>query len=308
MSKNFIIGVDLGGTNLKIGLLDLKYKILDRLTLNTVSFKKKNSLIKAILDSIDTILKRNKLSIKKVIGVGLGLPGPIDIEKGIVHFFPNIPGWRKVRIKNILYNKLKVAVFVDNDARVMSLAESRLGKARRFNNVICLTLGTGVGGSVIINRDIYRGTDYAAGEIGHVPISVDGPKCKCGGKACLEAYIGNARILKEARRVFGRKISLEELSQLAKKRNKLALKIWDKTGKRLGAALCGVINLLNPDAIVIGGGIANAGKILFDKVKGVVKQQAMSVQARRVKILKANFGNEAGLIGAAILVKEGLGV
>ncbi len=306
MAKEFIAGIDLGGTNLKIALLDLKYRIKHKEVLNTQRFNKKEVLISAIVDSVDKILKDNNLSRKSLLGVGLGLPGPIDYEKGIVHFFPNIPGWKEVKLKTILARKLRLPVFVDNDAKVMCLAEHKLGAARGSTNAICITLGTGVGGGVIINGKLYRGLSNAAGEIGHMPINEKGHQCNCGGRACLESYIGNNRILVEARKIFGHGITLEKLSYLANKQNRRAKGIWLKVAERLSVTLVGVVNLLNPDCIVIGGGVAGAGKILFDNIRKIIARQAMSVQARHVKVFKAKLGNNAGLIGAAILVKEGI--
>ena len=306
MAKEFIAGIDLGGTNLKIALLDLRYRIRYKEVLNTQRFTRKEVLISAIVDSVDKILKDNNLSRKNLLGVGLGLPGPIDYEKGIVHFFPNIPGWKEVKLKNILERKLRLPVFVDNDAKVMSLAEHKLGAAKGSTNAVCITLGTGVGGGVIINGKLYRGLSNAAGEIGHMPINENGPRCNCRGYACLESYIGNNRILREARKIFGSSITLEKLSYLAKKQNRNAKAIWLKVAERLSVTLVGVVNLLNPDCIVIGGGVAGAGKILFDNIKKIIARRAMSVQAKHVKVFKAKLGNSAGLIGAAILVKEGM--
>lgn len=306
MAKEFIAAIDLGGTNLKIALLDLKYKIKHREVLGTQRFTRKEELISAIIDSIDNILKGHKLSRKNLLGIGLGLPGPIDYQKGIVHFFPNIPGWKEVNLKIILKQRLKLPVFLDNDAKVMALAEYKLGAAKGFKNVVCLTIGTGVGGGIIVDGNIYRGRDNAGGEIGHLPINEKGPKCNCGGIACLEAYIGNKRIISQAKKIFRRNISLEELSLLAKRHNKEALALWLKVGFHLGRALVATINLLNPECIVIGGGIAGAGKILFDNLRKIITAQAMSVQAGQLKIFKAKLGNDAGLIGAAIMVMEGL--
>lgn len=306
MAKEFIVGIDLGGTNLKIALLDLKLRIRHKEVLDTQRFNKKEGLISAIVDSVDKILKDNKLSRKNLLGIGLGLPGPIDYERGVVHFLPNIVGWKEVNLKSILERKLRLPVFVDNDAKLMSLAEYKLGAAKGYSNAVCITLGTGVGAGIIINGNLYRGFCNASGEIGHMPINEKGPRCNCGGHACLEAYVGNKRILKEARRMFRRDISLEELSCLARRQNRGAQTIWGKVAGRLAVALVGAVNLLNPDCIVIGGGVAKAGRILFDKVKKVISSQAMSVQARHVKVSKAKLGNNAGLIGAAILVKEGM--
>lgn len=304
MARQFIVGLDLGGTNLKIALLDLKYKIIDKNILSTQRFVKKEGLIWAIVYSVNKIIENNGLSRVNILGVGIGLPGPIDVKHGIVHFFPNIPGWKEVNLKGILKRRLELPIFLDNDAKLMALAEYKLGSAKGLKNVVCLTLGTGVGGGVVIDGKLYRGLDNASGEIGHIPIGEKGPRCNCGGIACLEAYIGNNRIIREAKRLFKRRISLEELSKLAKNKNKKALRIWSKVATQLGIALAGVVNLLNPDGIVIGGGVANAGKILFDEVKKLIRRRAMSVQARHLKVFKAKLGSDAGLIGAAIFVKQ----
>lgn len=305
MKRNFIIAIDLGGTNLKIGLLDLEYNIKQKNILTTKRFSKKENLILAIVNSVNQIIFENSLSKSQILGLGLGLPGPVDQKSGIVHFFPNIPGWKEVNLKQILRKSLKLPIALDNDAKIMCLAEHKLGAACGFQNALCLTLGTGVGGGLIIEGKLYRGANNASAEIGHIPINENGPRCNCTGIACLEAYIGNNSIIKEARKIFKRAISLEELSELAKEGNKQALNIWLQVGRRLGIALAGVVNLLNLDAIIIGGGISNAGKILFDSVRKTIHKRAMSVQAHHVKILKAKLGTDAGLIGAAILVKEG---
>ena len=306
MTNKFIVSVDLGGTNLRIALLNAKYKIRYKEAFSTRRLRKKEDLIAAIIKSVNKILTARKLHKTDILGMGLGLPGPIDVKRGIVHFFPNIPGWKEVNLKKILEKKLRLPVFLDNDANLAALAEYRLGAAKDTENAVCITLGTGVGGGLIINGGLYRGLSFAAGEIGHLPINEKGPQCKCGGIACLETYIGNERIMKEAQRLFKRNISLEVLSLMAKKRNPKALSVWSGVARRLGIALTGVVNLLNPDCIVIGGGVAGAGKVLFDKVKETIAKQAMAVQAKQVKVLKAKLGNDAGLIGAAILVKEGI--
>jgi len=307
MPNKFIIGIDLGGTNLKIALLDLKYRIKDKTVLSTKKFIKKESLICAILDSVNNIIENNKLKRINILGIGLGLPGPIDTTRGIVHFFPNIAGWKKVNLKSILKKKLRLPVFLDNDAKLMCLAEYKLGAAKGARQAVCLTLGTGVGAGIIINEKLYRGSSNAAGEIGHIPLNERGPRCNCGREACLEAYIGNNRILKEAKRLFGRNLSLEELSSLAKKHNKKAITIWLSVARRLGIVLSGVVNLLNPDCIVIGGGMAGAGRVLLDNIRKVILERAMSVQARHVRVFTSKLGSDAGLIGAAILVREGVG-
>jgi len=299
----YIIGIDLGGTNLKLGLFDFRLKIKDKLILTTPRLNK-GQLIAVITDSLKKLLVKNRLAKKNIAGVGLGLPGPIDSQRGIVHFFPNIPGWKKVPLKTILKNKLGLPVYIDNDVNLMAVAEHEFGAAKKFQNVVCLTLGTGIGGGIIIQGRLYRGSSYAAGEIGHIPINEIGPRCNCKGMACIESYIGNQRILNQARRLFQRAVSLEELSRLAKKKNKMAVGIWQEAGRKLGIALTGVINLLDPDCIIIGGGVANAGRVLFASIKNTIKKRTMFPQVSCVKIFQARLGEDAGMLGAAILAKE----
>ena len=306
MPAKFIIGIDLGGTNLKAALLDLECKVFFKKVISTREFHQKENLIRAIVKTVNSCIEENGLRKADCLGIGLGLPGPIDVERGMVHFFPNIPGWKDVRLKGMLEKKLGMRVVLDNDANLMALAEFKLGAAKGLRNCVCVTLGTGVGGGIIIDGRLYRGSSFAAGEVGHIPINEKGPACNCGGKACLESYIGNDKILSSARRSFGKSMTLEILSALANAGNKKAKGIWLAAARRLGICLSGVINILNPDCIVIGGGVANAGKVLFDEVRAQVRQRAMPVQAHTVKIIKAMLGDDAGLIGAGLLAKENL--
>jgi glucokinase len=306
MAKKFIIAIDLGGTNLKCALLDSSLRIRARSYFSTKSFDNRQRLIGGIVDCVNSFVLKLSLSKSSILGAGIGLPGPADTFRGIVHFLPNIPGWKEVRLKRILEQETKLTVFIDNDAKLMALAEHKEGSAKGYGNVLCLTLGTGVGGGLIIANSLYRGMDNAAGEVGHLPLNEDGPICGCGSRACLEAYVGNAKIIKDARKLFGSKITLEEVSRLAQSKDSEAIRFWNGVGKRLGLALSGVVNLLNLDAIVIGGGVSYAGEVLFKGVKATILARAMSVQAKRVKILKARLGNDAGIIGAGYLVKERL--
>jgi len=306
MKQKFIIAIDLGGTNLKIAILDLKYRVITKEVLSTSGFRGKNKLILVILRSVKGIIASCGLTAKDILGLGIGVPGPVDYQNGIVHFLPNIPGWKEIKLRDTLKARLRLPIFLDNDAKLMALAEYKLGKARGFRNALCITLGTGVGAGIIIDGQLFRAANNAAGEIGHLPINEKGPRCNCGGTACLEAYIGNNRIKAQAKKIFRRNISLEELSSLAKKNNHKALNIWRSVGTHLGVALSGVVNLLNLDAIIIGGGVANAGSILFKQIKNTIKERSMSVQAGHVKVFKAKLGKDAGLFGAAVLVREGL--
>jgi len=307
MTKRFIIAIDLGGTNLKCALLNNALKIKAKSLFSTKSFNSKQRLTGGIIDSINNFIFKLDLPRSSILGVGIGLPGPVDPFKGVVHFLPNIPGWKEVGLKNILEREIKLPVFIDNDAKLMALAEHKTGSAKGYNNVLCMTLGTGVGGGLIINNTLYRGPDNAAGEVGHLPLNEHGPVCGCGSQGCLEAYVGNARIIKDARKIFGPKITLEEVTRLAQGENSKAIKFWGQVGEKIGLALSGIVNLLNLDAVVIGGGVSCAGKVLFSGIKQTILVRAMSVQAKRVKVFKAKLGNDAGIIGAGYLARERLG-
>jgi len=303
---HYIIGIDLGGTNLRVGLFDEKLQLKKKYIFSTKSFKDKEALIGAIIDSTKAILHKNALKLSQIWGVGLGLPGPVNYQKQIVHFFPNIKGWRNVYLGDILKEALGLEIFIDNDANLVCLAETFLGIAKGYHNVVGVTLGTGVGGGLVLEGKIYRGTDFVAGEIGHIPLNEKGPLCNCTGRACLESYIGSAKIMQEAKKVFKKEVSLEQLSMLAKKGNPKAIKIWQRVGERLGIVLSGVANLLNPQAVVIAGGVSKAGRWLFEGIRKTIRERAMPVAARRVKILKSYFKDDAGITGAALLVKMGV--
>ena len=303
MDKKYSAGIDLGATNIKAGLI-LGNKILVKKVVPTADFPSREKLINALCEQINQLLKQTGVSKNNLAGIGIGVPGPVDSIRGIVRYFPNIKGWHNVALKQILQKKTGLPVFIDNDANLMTLAEGRLGAAKGKKNVIGITLGTGVGGGILVNGCLYRGSSLSAGEIGHMPINERGPSCACGGKACLERYVGNKYILEKARKAFGNNITLEELSSLANRGNNQAIKIWRDTAGHLAVCLSGVVNFFNPEAIVIGGGVASCGKILFEAIKQGIKERAMPTQARIVQVLKAKLGNDAGMLGAALLVNQ----
>lgn len=305
MTKDYCVGVDLGATNIKIGLLRQK-KLVSKRVLPTKVFSSQKKLIEGICREIRKCVSGAGMRLKDISGIGIGLPGPVDSEEGIVHFFPNIKGWHKVRLREIMRDKMRLPVAIDNDANVMTLAEARIGAAKGKRNVVGLTLGTGVGGGIIVDGKLYRGSSLVAGEIGHIPLNERGPRCNCGGKACLERYIGNRYLLENARRASGSGVTLEGLSRLANRGNRKAIAVWKEMAGHLGVALSGIINFFNPDTVVIGGGVANAGGIILDRVRIVVKERAMPTQAKTVKIVKARLGSDAGMIGAGILLQEEL--
>ncbi len=312
--KKVAIGVDIGGSSVKLGAVSPAGKIILRDSFLTVHGREK--LLKVLLGRILDLKRQAERRKLKVVGVGVGAPGPIDIGKGLVYFFPNIPGWKNVPLKKQLERQLALPVRLDNDANVMAFAEFYYGAGRGATNLIALTLGTGVGGGLVINGKLFRGPRFSAAEIGHLAVNERGPRCSCGSRGCLETYVGSGYFIKEVRRRLrsGRKSILRKwirqkkilspflVTQAAKQGDRFSKEIWRETGEHLGTALAGLVNLLNPDTIVLGGGIAQNGRLLFDAVTRTIRKKAFPIASRSVKVVPAALGVDAGVIGAASLI------
>ena len=302
--KKYVIGVDVGGTNIKLGLVHPRGYVIARSHFPTKPLGSlKTKLIAVLAAEIKQIITSQGLKAKDVAGIGIGLPGLIDYTQGIVRFLPNISGWKNVPLKTILQKKLNLSVFVDNDVKLITLAEWKLGAGRGVNNLVCLTLGTGVGSGLILNNRLYRGAANAAGELGHMPLNEHGPACNCGGLGCFETYVGNQRLFALASHMMHKPhMTTQKMFALANQRHPQALRFWHEAATRIGNGLIGIVNLLNPELIIIGGGVSNNEKFLFPTIKAVIKKRAMSLQASLVRIQRAQLGDDAGIIGAQVLV------
>jgi glucokinase len=302
--KKYVVGVDVGGTNIKLGLVHPRGFVIARSHFPTKPFSSsKKKLIGVLAREIEKIISSEGLKHKDIAGIGIGLPGLIDYDRGVVLFLPNIPGWKNVPLKSILEKKLKLPVFVENDVKLITLAEWRFGAGKGVKNLICMTLGTGVGSGLILDNRLYRGAANAAGELGHVPLNEKGPACNCGGFGCFERYVGNKALFILAGQIMNKPdMTTQKMFALAEKGQTKALKFWREAATHIGNGLVGVVNLLNPELIVIGGGVSNNEKYLFPTIKEVVKKRAMSLQGSIVQIKRAKFGDDAGIIGAQVLV------
>ena len=312
----FAIGIDLGGTYTKLALVDTNGRVSHRSKLSTTAYGTRAGLVGAIVAEVRAMLWKASLSPKKVLGVGIGVPGIVDFRRGHVYYLTNVPGWKDTPLKKMLEAKLSLPVLVDNDVNLMALGESRFGAGKGAENLVCITLGTGVGGGIIIGGDLYRGSSFSAGEVGHMPLKEEGLPCGCGSYGCLERYVGNRYIVNELKAKIRRgsptiikklvngdlsALTPEVISKAAQKRDRLSIDFWDTVGERIGVTLAGIVNLLNPERIIIGGGVADAGEFLFKSIRKTVNERALPVPGKAVKILKAKLGNDAGIIGAAAL-------
>ena len=300
----YSIGVDVGGTNIKFGLVNARGVIVVRTRLATkalISSRKK--MMAAIIDKIQELMAAKRLTRKNVRGIGFGFPGLVDPKQGKVIFLPNIPGWKNVPLRNLIEKSLKIPVFLDNDVNLITLGEWRYGAGRGVKNLICVTLGTGVGAGLILDSTLYRGEGFVAGEIGHMPLNEKGPKCSCGGEACFERYVGNKETLRLAKARFKKSdLALEGVYALGVKGNVSAIKFWEDFAARVGRGLVGAVNLLNPRLIILGGGVSNSYRLISKTILKTIKARSMKVQGRMIKIARAKLGDDAGIIGAHVLV------
>ncbi len=304
--KNFVIGVDVGGTNVKLGIVNASGKVLARSAFPTNGFiQSPEMLIDAICEAVLGILARENISRGDTRGVGVGLPGLIDVSKGVVRVLPNIPGWADVPLKRIMQKKLGLTVQLENDVNMITLGEWEYGAGKGIEDILCITLGTGVGAGLVLNNRIYRGPGFAAGEIGHAPLNEKGPECGCGGWGCFERYVGNRRLQRDAADVFGKNdITLEDVYRKAMEGKKKALKFWEVVGEKVATGLIGPINILNPECVIIGGGVSRSFDLMKLSIEKTIKRRCMKIQAEMVRFVRARLEDDAGIIGAEVLIRH----
>jgi glucokinase len=300
------IGIDFGGTSIKSGLV-LGGEIVQR---GTPIDTQKCSGPAAIIDALVETIAELRGSRLDVVGVGVGLPGVTDSVNGVVHELTNVPGWIDVPLRDLLFARTGLRAIIENDANAMAFGEWKYGAARDGRHVICITLGTGVGGALILDGRLYRGAQLGAGEIGHLSIDYRGRPGPFGNNGALEEYVGNSEISARAAALYlaaGRpdvRCTPAELAQAAGEGDPIALSLWEAVGTEIGAALASVIWVLNPDTIVIGGGVARAGELLFEPIRRTICARTHAVFHEQLRILPATLGNDAGIIGNAALVLE----
>ena len=302
------IGIDFGGTTVKCGLVEGK-KVKARVPpLPTREFRDHDALLAAIREAINKLRALDS----KIAAIGAGLPGIIDSIQGRVYQLSNVPGWEDVPLTALLEEWTGLPAAIDNDANAMAYAEWLFGAGEGGNNVVCVTLGTGVGGGLILDGKLYRGSRLGAGEIGQMMIDPNGPAGEYGNHGALEKYVGNRQIAERAQALYhdyGLTKSWEECSPLALEQSArsgdvIAEKVWEEIGFAIGITLCNIVWLLNPDRIVIGGGVAKAGEFVFGPIRRVIEERTMKVFHQGLTIVPAQLGTDAGIIGSAALGLE----
>jgi len=311
------LGVDIGGTEVKIGLITSSGKILEKQKFQHRVPSEPDKIINQLYKEIKQMkFWNNKKIVNLLTGIGIGSAGDINQTEGIIRFSTNF-GWKNVYIKKLLQNKFNIPIIVDNDANAACWGSFCLEFKNKINNLVCFTLGTGVGGGIVINNKLYRGTTGSAGELGHVTLYPDGRKCSCGNYGCLERYIGAYDLINDVKNkiISGEKtvitkliknnlnlLSPELVYKAACINDEFARQVWTDFGKQLGIVVASIVNILNPELIVLTGGVADAYKFFIDIVRDTVKKRAFKTPSENLKIVVSKLGKNLGIIGAACLV------
>lgn len=310
MTHEYVLGIDLGGTDCKFGIVDENGRIIH----SSKNPTRAELGPEAVIDGIASHA-RNLLAVHPdVRGVGMGVPGPMSSRLGMVFETPNLPGWNNIPVQRMLEERLRLPVVLNNDANAAAYGEYWGGVGRDIEGTMILfTLGTGVGGGIVLNGDLYVGPDDTAGELGHMIINFDGPQCGCGARGCLEAYASATAVRREVREALAAgvqtSINIPEGSEddfgakvvydAAVAGDAFAIDLFRRMGVALGCAAATMINAINPDLLVYGGAISNAGEFIFGPLRETAQANAFAKPFSRVKIVKAELGNDAGIIGAA---------
>ena len=315
-SKSVILALDLGGTRFRLALVD-----------QTGRFLKRFSALTHAIEGRERVLQRMKEAMKEIVsgvgwetvrGMGIAAPGPLDPVSGVLLTPPNLPGWENTPLKSLFEEELHLPVFVGNDANLAALGEYRYGAAKGVDDFIYITVSTGIGGGIISGGRLLLGTKGLAGEIGHMSIDVHGPQCNCGNTGCWETMASGSAIARTAvERIKGgqksaitnlvdgelEKVTAETVEQAARAGDTLAQEVMAEGGTFIGVGLVNLVHIFNPRLIVIGGGVSNAGDLIFEPARRTVAQRAMP-PFREVEIIPAALGDDAGLLGAIALVLD----
>ncbi|AGK98654.1 ROK family protein [Clostridium pasteurianum] len=310
MSKEYVIGIDLGGTKISGALSDVDGNVLSQHTISTNAFEGEEVVLGRVICVIEKILNDGDKVPEDIKAIGIGSPGPLDAEKGIIITTPNLP-FKNFKLVAPIKDKFAVPTYLDNDANVGAIGEFIFGAGQGTKNMIFVTVSTGIGGGAILNGQIYRGNTCNALEIGHMTLEKNGPRCNCGNYGCAEALASGTAIGKRGKEAVLKDeptslknyddVTSYEVFLEAKKGDKVAGEILDKSLNYLGICVANLIVTFDPEMVVIGGGVSKGGDIVFEKVKEVVNTRCFKAMAESCKIVPAGLGTDAGVMGAVAL-------
>jgi glucokinase len=316
VARTASVGVDLGGTNIRAAVFDDGMNILGRSERPTLAQEVADDVIRRVAASVREALERASVAEGEVAGVGVGAAGLTDWRTGVVVLASNL-GWRDVPLKERLEQELDgLRVEVDKDTNAAALAEARLGAGREFKHFLYVTAGTGIGGGLILDGTLYRGATGGAGDIGHVVVDPDGPRCGCGDHGCVEVFSSGAGMVNRAREMLAggaeaaysamtvEALTPQTIFEAAEEGDAVAARVVETAGRALGLALADYVNINNPEAIVIGGGVVRAGRAYTEPVERELRRRALPALGEIVKLVPPELGDDVGVTGAALLLAE----
>jgi len=311
------IGADLGGTNIRLALVDAEGGLSEPYRYPTPAKGEAAAIVETLAQGIRVLQHQARAHGIRLAGCGLGVAGLVDGQAGLVYTAPNVAGFQNLPLKKLLEEKVDVPVTLENDANAAAFAEYWLGAGRGVSSLICLTLGTGIGSGIILEGKLLRGASGAAGEAGHMAVEADGERCGCGAQGCLEAYASATAILRDARAALARgegtalrgpfggrpeALTAKDVSDAARAGDPVARGILERAGRYLGVGLASLVNLLNPDLITLAGGLAAAGDLLLQPALAELERRAFAVLLCRTRVELSALADTAGMLGAAGLV------
>ncbi len=315
-NDRFVLGIKIGLDGIVIGLINMKSQILDKIFASSPVNQREEVVFEVLIKAIEDLISKNKINTDKIIGCGIGVSGFVHQKEGVL-VFSKILGWRKIRFKKFLEKKFNFPVFVDKDVNTLTLAEKRLGVGKKIKNFVCITIGKGIGAGIVINGDIYHGSNGGAGDFGHIVIDKNGPLCYCGKRGCLEAFSSDQFIIDKTKeavqssettplKAFIKEedeldsISVDMTLRAARKGDVIAKNIFQEVGRNLGIGVVNLISLFDPEIIAVGGGGAKAGELIFPTMREVIRDNFPF--KKEIKIVPLQLGEDGWLIGAAELV------
>jgi len=320
-SDKLYLGIDLGGTKIFTGLVSAAGEIIAQDYRKTRAKKGLQVVLQRLTDSAVQVMQNAGVAPGDVQAVGLGAPGPVNLAKGVVVSPPNLPGWEKVPLRDLLEKRLEIPTFLENDANAAALGEYCFGAGRGSKQMIYITVSTGIGGGFILDGKLYHGADGVAAEIGHMTILPHGPHCGCGNQGCLEALASGTAIAREGRALLLRNlptriaelanqdpkaVSAKLVAEAAQLGDPRAEEIIHTAMDYLGIGVANLVNLLNPELVVIGGSLTKLGETLFNPVRHAINRRTFPIAARRVQVVPAELGGRVGVCGAAAVAIRAL--
>jgi glucokinase len=308
--QKLILAADLGGTNMRMAVVSPEGDVIHRARRATPNSGDKADVVEALVEIATECIAESRQK-GEVVSFGVAVPAVVDSKRGAILSAPNLPELDGFALASELSARLSIPVSLENDATAAAIGEHWLGNSREFNNIIHVTLGTGVGGGIILNGEPLRGVDGTAGEIGHICVEPEGHPCGCGSRGCVEQYSSGSAIVRLASEQLSsypdsslticESLTSQDVFNAGVEGDALATQVFETMGTYLGIALAGLINVLNPEAIVIGGGVSNGWDLFIDRVRNEIRERAFQRPAERVTIVRASLGDDAGTLGVAFL-------